>query len=147
MKLGSDPAMLGDLGPDPSLTGLLYNGRSNRGSGGLSEDQGPAGSIARGTCSKHMSPGPRSTRFSSNDNTNRHIYRCFFVSRLMHLMSSKEEAVLVKHSTKHFTGVTLFRLRYGLFYSSYFTDEGTGAQRGTVTHQGDRQEVGVQDSN
>lgn len=44
LEVGYDPAVLGDLGQDPTLSGLQYNGRSNCGSQGLSEDLLEAGS-------------------------------------------------------------------------------------------------------
>lgn len=44
LEVGYDPAVLGDLGQDPTLSGLQYNGRSNCGSQGLSEDLPEAGS-------------------------------------------------------------------------------------------------------
>lgn len=44
LEVGYDPAVLGDLGQDPTLSGLQYNGRSNCGSQGLSKDLPEAGS-------------------------------------------------------------------------------------------------------
>ena len=44
LEVGYDPALLGDVRQDPTLSGLRYNGRSKCGSQGSSEDLPEAGS-------------------------------------------------------------------------------------------------------